>query len=39
MDSHLRAILPISTLQSVDSIKEAEINPTARERLRRVAVK
>jgi hypothetical protein len=38
MDSHLRAVLPVSTLWSVDSLKEAEMNPTACERLRRVAV-
>jgi hypothetical protein len=35
MDSHLRAVLPVSTSQSVDSMKEAEMNPTACERLRR----
>jgi hypothetical protein len=38
MDLHLRAVLPVSTLWSVDSMKEAKINPTACERLRRVAV-
>ena len=38
MDSHLRAVLPVSTLWSVDSMKEAKMNPTACERLRRVAV-
>jgi hypothetical protein len=38
MDSHLRAVLPVSISQSVDSIREAEMSPTAYERLRRVAV-
>jgi hypothetical protein len=39
MDSHLYAILPISTLYSMGSINTAKINLTTYERLRRVAVK
>jgi hypothetical protein len=38
MDSYLRAVLPVSISQSVDSMREAEMSPTACERLRRVAV-
>jgi hypothetical protein len=38
MDSYLRAVLPVSISQSVDSMREAEMSLTAYERLRHVVV-